>query len=112
MNIFTRGTPLLRCMHQRRRTTIPPHLGRRRTLADVSGKAASPHVVFYKDFGGPVAKVFLMAFFAYQVTYWAWLKMEKEEERSEKEKEVSAIEREVVRVRDEVRSRKSRNAGG
>jgi hypothetical protein len=49
-----------------------------------------------------------VAFFTYQVTYWAWLKLEKEEEKREKEEEVSAIEQEVVRVRDEV---KSRNAG-
>ncbi|KAG0124391.1 hypothetical protein HOY82DRAFT_573149 [Tuber indicum] len=109
MNMFSRGTLLMRAMHQRRSTIIPPPLLlRRRTLTDVSGKATSPHVVFYKDFGGPVAKVFLMAFFTYQVTYWAWLKLEKEEERREKEEEVSAIEQEVVRVRDEV---KSRNAG-
>ncbi|PWW76232.1 hypothetical protein C7212DRAFT_280545 [Tuber magnatum] len=26
-----------------------------------------------------------MAFFTYQITYWAWVKMEKEEVRSEKE---------------------------
>lgn len=41
--------------------------------------------MFYKDFGRPIAKVFLMAFFTYQVTYWAWVKMEKEEAKVEKE---------------------------
>ena len=41
--------------------------------------------MFYKDFGRPIAKVFLMAFFTYQVTYWTWVKMEKEEAKAEKE---------------------------
>lgn len=36
-------------------------------------------VGFYKTFGRPVAKVLLMSTFVYQLTYWAWVKLEKEE---------------------------------
>ncbi len=34
---------------------------------------------FYKTFGRPVAKVLLMATFVYQLTYWAWVKLEADE---------------------------------
>jgi len=52
----------------------------------------SPHVGFYKTFTRPIAKVLLMATFTYQLAYWAWVKLEKDEIRSQREAEVSALE--------------------
>ena len=37
--------------------------------------------MFYKDFGRPLAKVFLMAFFTYQLTYYVWERLDKDEAR-------------------------------
>lgn len=42
-------------------------------------------ISFYKEFGRPTSKVFLMAFFSYQVFYWLWVKMRKDEEKREKD---------------------------
>ncbi|PUU78050.1 hypothetical protein B9Z19DRAFT_1084901 [Tuber borchii] len=106
MNLSTRGKVLLRVLAWKRPVSLLHHQHRRRTFADVRGRTTSPHVMFYKDFGRPIAKVFLMAFFTYQVTYWAWVKMEKEDAKVEKEKEVSALEEEVVRLRAGIRSGK------
>lgn len=51
-------------------------LSRRTSLVQIS---------FYKEFGRPMSKVFLMAFFSYQVFYWLWVKMEKNEEKRKKD---------------------------
>ncbi|CZR57892.1 uncharacterized protein PAC_07781 [Phialocephala subalpina] len=50
-------------------------------------KPVSPHVYtvgFYKTFTRPVAKVLLMATFTYQLAYWGWVKLEKDEIKREK----------------------------
>ncbi|KAB2578563.1 hypothetical protein DIS24_g4010 [Lasiodiplodia hormozganensis] len=39
---------------------------------------------FYRDFGAPVAKVFLGALVTYQALYWGWLKLESLEMKEEK----------------------------
>ncbi len=41
--------------------------------------AASQQIGFYKTFTRPIAKVLLMATFTYQLAYWGWQKLEKEE---------------------------------
>ncbi|KAI0120082.1 hypothetical protein GGR51DRAFT_554118 [Nemania sp. FL0031] len=43
------------------------------------------HKTFYKTFGRPIAKVFLMAIFTYQLAYYFWVKMEQDEIRAEME---------------------------
>ncbi|KAI9880676.1 MAG: hypothetical protein M1830_001680 [Pleopsidium flavum] len=48
-------------------------------------KPVSPHVGFYRSFGRPVAKVFLVAVFTYQAAYWSWLKLEALEIRADKD---------------------------
>lgn len=43
------------------------------------------HKTFYKTFGRPIAKVFLMAIFTYQVAYYFWVRLEQDEIRGEME---------------------------
>ncbi|KAK6952255.1 hypothetical protein Daesc_006790 [Daldinia eschscholtzii] len=38
---------------------------------------------FYKAFGRPMAKVFLLAVFTYQVAYYFWVRLEQDEIRAE-----------------------------
>ncbi|KAF2725674.1 hypothetical protein K431DRAFT_299997 [Polychaeton citri CBS 116435] len=60
-----------------------------------SGDQSNPHRDFYKTFGRPVAKNFLIAFCTYQFLYWGWLKLESMEMRKEKEEELSRLEAEL-----------------
>ena len=39
-----------------------------------------------------------MAFLTYQITYWAWLKVEHEEERHRKTEEVKGLEEDIKKV--------------
>lgn len=47
---------------------------------------------FYKSFGRPIAKVFFMALFTYQVLHYTWLKLEAMEEKEEKTAELQGLE--------------------
>jgi hypothetical protein len=42
---------------------------------------------FYRSFGSPIFKCFLMALFTYQVVYWGWMKLESIEEKVGKDGE-------------------------
>ncbi|CAD0093553.1 unnamed protein product, partial [Aureobasidium mustum] len=44
------------------------------------------------SFGRPIAKVFLMALFTYQVIHYGWLKLEAMEEKEEKTAELQGLE--------------------
>ncbi|KAH8804626.1 hypothetical protein F5884DRAFT_419530 [Xylogone sp. PMI_703] len=61
-------------------------------------KPVSPHIGFYKTFARPIAKVLLMATLTYQMAYWAWVKLEKDEIRAEREAEISALEHKLSEV--------------
>ncbi|KAF2790593.1 hypothetical protein K505DRAFT_311144 [Melanomma pulvis-pyrius CBS 109.77] len=50
---------------------------------------------FYKSFGSPILKCFLGALFTYQVTYWAWLKLETLEEKKDVEDEIKSLKGEL-----------------
>ncbi|KAF4555313.1 Hypothetical protein D9617_2g052690 [Elsinoe fawcettii] len=52
----------------------------------------NPHRNFWKSFGRPIAKVFLMAMATYQITYFTWLKLESVEERFDKDGEIRRLE--------------------
>ncbi|KAH0363545.1 hypothetical protein KCU65_g7377, partial [Aureobasidium melanogenum] len=52
----------------------------------------NPHRAFYKSFGRPIAKVFLMALFTYQVLHYGWLRLEAMEEKEEKTTELQSLE--------------------
>ncbi|KAJ4388992.1 hypothetical protein N0V93_006454 [Gnomoniopsis smithogilvyi] len=51
---------------------------------------------FYKTFTRPVAKVLLMAFFTYQLAYWAWVKLEADEIMAEREAYIAQLEDEIA----------------
>ncbi|PMD34593.1 hypothetical protein L207DRAFT_516750 [Hyaloscypha variabilis F] len=55
-------------------------------------KPVSPHIGFYKTFTRPVAKVLLMATFTYQLAYWGWVKLEKDEIKRSKNAEIEVLE--------------------
>ncbi|KAG9512729.1 hypothetical protein KCV07_g9251, partial [Aureobasidium melanogenum] len=63
----------------------------------------NPHRAFYKSFGRPIAKVFLMALFTYQVLHYAWLRLESMEEKEEKTTELQGLE---AQLRDMTKSTK------
>jgi len=56
----------------------------------------------YKTHGRALFKALTLAFFSYQVVYWAWLTVETEEVKDEKNREISSLESEV-RLLDEGR---------
>ncbi|TKX25206.1 hypothetical protein C1H76_2436 [Elsinoe australis] len=53
---------------------------------------SNAHRNFWRSFGRPIAKVFLGAMFTYQLTYFAWLKLESIEEKFDKDGEVKRLE--------------------
>lgn len=61
-------------------------------------KEVSPHVGFYKTFGGPILKVLLMATFTYQLSYWLWVKLENDEIKSQQTAEIEALESKLKEV--------------
>ncbi|KAI0873619.1 hypothetical protein GGS24DRAFT_501640 [Hypoxylon argillaceum] len=50
------------------------------------------HKTFYKTFGRPIAKAFLIAVFTYQLAYYFWVKLEQDEMRAEMEATISDLE--------------------
>jgi hypothetical protein len=62
----------------------------------------NPHTNFYKTHGRALFKALTLAFFTYQVCYWAWLVLETEEIKDQKSREIKSLEEEV-RLLDEGR---------
>ncbi|KAI1166426.1 hypothetical protein F5B18DRAFT_78825 [Nemania serpens] len=65
--------------------------------------AASPqgslnHKTFYKTFGRPIAKVFLLAIFTYQLAYYFWVRMEQDEMRAEVQATISDLEARIEKL--------------
>lgn len=68
---------------------VSPHVSSAQSLAFETSVLSSCcldadiflQVGFYKTFARPIAKVLLMATFTYQLAYWAWVKLEKDEVR-------------------------------
>ncbi|KAI0157440.1 hypothetical protein GGR57DRAFT_501057 [Xylariaceae sp. FL1272] len=50
---------------------------------------------FYKTFGRPIAKVFLMAIFTYQLAYYFWVRLEQDETRAKMQATISELEARV-----------------
>ncbi|KAF3064366.1 hypothetical protein GL218_02247 [Daldinia childiae] len=57
--------------------------GGREAPSPNGGKAHLSQAQFYKTFGRPIAKVFLVAVFTYQVAYYFWVRLEQDETRAE-----------------------------
>ncbi|KAF2480791.1 hypothetical protein BDY17DRAFT_312617 [Neohortaea acidophila] len=57
--------------------------------------SSSAHSNFYKTFGRPIAKNFLIALCTYQLLYLSWLKLESLEVKKSKEDEIRGVEEEL-----------------
>ncbi|KAK5132458.1 hypothetical protein LTR08_009069 [Meristemomyces frigidus] len=55
----------------------------------------NPHRNFYKQFGRPVIKNFLVAVMTYQVLYYSWMYLEAGEVQEQKGAEIKALEGEI-----------------
>lgn len=56
------------------------------------------HGSFYKNFGPPILKNFLIALCTFQAIYWSWMKMESMEVKKNGDEEVRAMENELKRL--------------
>ncbi|KAI0201290.1 hypothetical protein F4808DRAFT_133299 [Astrocystis sublimbata] len=66
---------------------------------DTAGDGRSlNHKTFYKTFGRPIAKVFLMAIFTYQLVYFLWVKLEQDEVRAEMNATISDLEARIEQL--------------
>lgn len=70
------------------------HLPRARfsSAHDPQPEGSLNHKTFYKTFGRPIAKAFLIAVFTYQLAYYFWVKLEQDEMRAEMEATISDLE--------------------
>jgi len=91
----------LRALYRRPGRTLAtklPHPARpftkSRTLQQ-SQHAPEQPVNVYKSHGRALLKALTLAFFSYQVVYWAWLILETEELKEDKDREIKALENEV-----------------
>lgn len=82
--------PLVRQTPRRLESTYQPPTPPRETKSERSN-----HSDFYKTFGRPLAKNFLIAVATYQVLYFTWLKLESYETKREGEAEVKKVEGEL-----------------
>ncbi|KAI0897985.1 hypothetical protein F4806DRAFT_385689 [Annulohypoxylon nitens] len=58
----------------------------------------SPNSQFYKTFGRPIAKVFLLAIFSYQLAYYFWVRLETDERKSELRATITELEARIDRL--------------
>ncbi|KAI1199520.1 hypothetical protein F5X97DRAFT_117205 [Nemania serpens] len=65
---------------------------------DARPEGSLNHKTFYKTFGRPVAKVFLLAIFTYQLAYYFWVRMEQDEMRAEVQATISDLEARIERL--------------
>ncbi|KAI0446569.1 hypothetical protein F4803DRAFT_502898 [Xylaria telfairii] len=82
------------------RTHIAQQLLRARFSSTQASKdqGSLNHKTFYKTFGRPIAKVFLMAIFTYQLLYYFWVKLEQDEVRAEMEAIISDLEARIEQL--------------
>ncbi|KAF2861148.1 hypothetical protein K470DRAFT_257301 [Piedraia hortae CBS 480.64] len=59
----------------------------------------NPHRQFYRTFGQPLARNFLIAMATFQVLYITWVKLESIEVKHRKNEEVGRLEEEIGRLR-------------
>ncbi|KAI1076254.1 hypothetical protein F5B20DRAFT_556178 [Whalleya microplaca] len=60
-----------------------PHHTLRLGISNQLTHIARPQAQFYKTFGRPIAKVFLLAIFTYQLAYYLWVRLEHYEIKSQ-----------------------------
>ncbi|KAF2769897.1 hypothetical protein EJ03DRAFT_86251 [Teratosphaeria nubilosa] len=87
---------VLRSMTRSRLQYLCQHsLRRQSTYQPPDPPKANPHGNFYKQFGRPVAKNFLIAIATFQVLYIGWIKLEGIEIRHEKGEEMKGLQHEL-----------------
>src|SRR5437660_230338 len=69
-----------------------------------NSQTPNPHTNFYKTHGRALFKALTLAFFTYQVCYWAWLVLETEEIKDQKSREIKSLEEEVKLLDERRRS--------
>jgi len=98
------------------RPSIPLHLRLQSTYQPPSPPAGTqppnPHGTFYKTFGLPLAKTFLIAVATYQVLYISWSKLESMEVTREKEAEMRGLRGELKDLVGEASTAAEKGAGG
>ncbi|KAI1452946.1 hypothetical protein F4805DRAFT_462298 [Annulohypoxylon moriforme] len=83
-----------------RQTSLAQSTQLRRTWARFSSSQTqtptpqepSPNSQFYKTFGRPIAKVFLLAIFTYQLAYYFWVRLEYDEIKSDLRTTITDLE--------------------
>jgi hypothetical protein len=97
---FTKQPPDCRCFH----TSPIQHQNPPASSAHPPSRRSTPnpHTNFYRTHGRALLKALTLAFFTYQVVYWAWLVLETEEIKADKSREIEKLESEV-RLLDEER---------
>ncbi|KAL6706927.1 hypothetical protein ACN47E_005070 [Coniothyrium glycines] len=103
MNASRLSTRLPR--RHRIRSHAYPHIPRRTYVSEHPPPPQHPHTTppkqpskvgeYYSTFGSPVLKCFLAALFTYQITYYAWLKLETIEEAHDAQAEISDLQAEL-----------------
>ena len=58
-------------------------------------QSSNRHRTFYRTFGRPLGKNFLIAVVTFQVIYWSWLKLESLDTKEEKNEEIQSLESEL-----------------
>ena len=83
----------------RRLNLLPYHIIRTNTTYEPPISPAkptvNPHRNFYRTFGRPVAKGFLISMLTFQAVYWSWLKLESDEIKEETSAEIKGLETEL-----------------
>ncbi|KAG5304889.1 hypothetical protein I7I50_05124 [Histoplasma capsulatum G186AR] len=84
--------PVRSSLTRRTFTSTPSHLNDDSTQQSTTTNAPSAHTSIYKNFGRAFAKVFLGGVLTYQIIYWAWMRLEVDEEKVMKNKEIAGLE--------------------
>ncbi|KAJ1329470.1 hypothetical protein MN608_06205 [Microdochium nivale] len=70
----------------------------RRMYSSDQPKSKSPSSAFYKTFSRPIAKVFLLAIFTYQVAYYFWVRLEQDEMKRDMQATISELEARITEL--------------
>ncbi|KAI5862802.1 hypothetical protein GGS23DRAFT_68173 [Durotheca rogersii] len=100
-----RHLALLRTLTAPRPPSVPPALQRRfrqhmrgRFYSSQPQPGGSPNADFFKTFGRPIGKVFLLAIFTYQLAYFFWTSLEYEEIKGEMQATIAELEARVEQL--------------
>lgn len=84
--------PLMRSPLTKRWQSSPTYQAPKPTNSNIP---SNPHRSFYRTFGRPIVKNFLIAILTYQVIYYSWMKLDSLDVKKTKTEELRALEGEV-----------------